>query len=52
MQVRSNCRKCKKKTIHITHIVTDNLPPDLKVVQCVECEVMGIARVEDLDADL
>lgn len=39
------CRLCKKKTLQFVRIVTDNLPPSVKVLQCSICSVMGVAMV-------
>lgn len=41
------CRKCKRKTQHAVWTDSYNLPEDKALVQCYECEVMGI---EQLDA--
>ena len=50
---RSKCRLCGKITEHIERVVTDNLPPYVKSLQCVKCGVMGIVMVEDIkDADV
>jgi uncharacterized Zn finger protein len=47
------CRLCGKMTDHIERVVTDNLPPYVKSLQCVKCGVMGIVLMEDLkDADV
>ena len=50
---KSKCRLCGKITEHIERVVTDNLPPYVKSLQCVKCGVMGIVMVEDIkDADI
>ena len=50
---KSKCRLCGKMTDHIERVVTDNLPPYVKSLQCVKCGVMGIVMVEDIkDADI
>ena len=41
------CRKCKKLTIHMIRIVTDNLPPYVKVLECSVCSVMGIGVIDE-----
>ena len=46
------CRLCKKKTVQIVRIVTDNLPPSIKVLQCTVCSAMGVAMVGDEHADV
>lgn len=45
---KSKCRLCGKITEHIERVVTDNLPPYVKSLQCVKCGVMGIVMVEDI----
>ena len=40
--VNYNCRKCKKMTEHRIRVVTDTLPPNVKVIECSKCGVMGI----------
>jgi len=47
---KSKCRICKRITAHEERIVTDNLPPYVKTLQCVACGVMGIVMIEDTDA--
>lgn len=44
------CRKCKKKTQHIKFDDDYNLPKDKALVQCYECEVMGIETIEVTNA--
>ena len=39
------CRKCKKITEQIERIITDNLPPYVKTLQCTKCGVMGVVMV-------
>jgi CRISPR/Cas system-associated exonuclease Cas4 (RecB family) len=47
------CRKCKKVTDQIERIITDNLPPYVKTLQCTKCGVLGVCLMEDLkDADV
>ena len=48
--VRFECRKCKKITDQIERIVTDNLPPNVKVLQCTVCGVMGVCLLDGADA--
>jgi len=53
MAYKSKCRLCGKITEHIERVVTDNLPPYVKSLQCTKCGVMGIVLMEDLrDADV
>ena len=50
---KSKCRICKRITAHEERIVTDNLPPYVKTLQCVSCGVMGVVLMEDVQiADL
>jgi hypothetical protein len=50
---KSKCRICKRITPHDERIVTDNLPPYVKTLQCVKCGVMGVVLMEDIqDANL
>jgi CRISPR/Cas system-associated exonuclease Cas4 (RecB family) len=46
------CRKCKKVTDQIERIITDNLPPHVKTLQCTKCGVMGVCLMESQDADV
>ena len=48
--IRFECRNCKKVTDQIERIVTDNLPPNVKVLQCTKCGVMGVCLLEASDA--
>lgn len=43
------CRKCKKETKHVIFNDHYNLPDRLAVVQCYECEVMGVSEVKNAD---
>ena len=45
------CRKCSKSTKHLIRIVTENLPPNVKVLECSRCGVMGVALVDSKDLD-
>ena len=47
-QVRYDCRICKKKTMQIERIVTENLPPNVKVLQCTVCSAMGVCLMDEL----
>jgi hypothetical protein len=40
--IRFECRSCKKITEQIERIVTDNLPPSVKVLQCIKCSKMSV----------
>jgi hypothetical protein len=45
---KSKCRICKRITAHEERIVTNNLPPYVKTLQCVSCGVMGVVLMEDI----
>jgi hypothetical protein len=51
VKITHKCRKCAKNTQHLIRIVTDTLPPNVKVVECCVCGVMGIALIDDKDLD-
>ena len=51
VEITYKCRKCAKMTRHLIRIVTDNLPPNVRVVECCKCGVMGIALIDDKDVD-
>ena len=40
------CRVCKKVTDQVERIVTDNLPPNVKTLQCCACGTMGVVLLE------
>lgn len=40
--IRFECRTCKKVTEQVERIVTHNLPPNVKVLECTACGVMGV----------
>ena len=40
--IRFECRSCKKITEQIERIVTNNLPPNVKVLQCTVCSKMSV----------
>ena len=46
MNIEFECRKCKKITVQIERIVTDNLPDHVKVLQCTRCGNMGVCLLE------
>lgn len=48
--INFECRKCKKITSQIERIVTNNLPPNVKVLQCTVCGCMGVCLMVTLDA--
>ena len=50
MQAKTECRRCKKVTLQIERVVTDNLPASVKVMQCTVCGIMGVCLIEALNA--
>ena len=48
MAYKAKCRLCDKITEHIERVVTDNLLPYVKSLQCIKCGVMGIVMLEDV----
>lgn len=51
-QLRFKCRVCKKETTQLVRIITDNLPPNVKTIQCSICSTMTVARIGEDDGDL
>ena len=51
VKITHKCRKCAKMTKHLIRIVTDTLPPNVKVVECCKCGVMGIALIDEKNLD-
>ena len=49
-QITAPCRICKKDTKQLERIVTHNLPPNVKVLQCCKCEAMGVVLLDLLGA--
>jgi transcription elongation factor Elf1 len=47
--LRFECRKCGKVTDQLERIVTDNLPPNVKVLECSVCGIMGVCLLEATD---
>jgi hypothetical protein len=45
MAIIYSCRICKKDTNQKIVVVTDNLPPNVHVIECLSCGVMGVALV-------
>ena len=48
MTIRYECRKCKKITEQIERIITDNLPDNVKVLQCCICSAMSVSMMHEL----
>jgi hypothetical protein len=51
-KLQFECRKCKKKTTQLVRIITDNLPANVKTIQCTVCSCMTVAMIGDVDASL
>jgi hypothetical protein len=51
-KLQFECRVCKKITAQMVRVVTDNLPPNVKVLQCAVCSTMGVAMIGDDYADV
>jgi hypothetical protein len=49
MGFKTKCRLCARITEHIERVVTDNLPAYVKTMQCVQCGVMGIVLIDDVE---
>lgn len=41
-----NCRICKRLTKQRERVVTNNLPPNVKVLECTVCSTMGICLMD------
>jgi len=41
----TKCRVCKTEK-HQVVVITDNLPPDVHVLECMGCGFLGVARVK------
>lgn len=41
------CRRCKKVTDQVERIITDNLPPYVKTLQCKKCGTLSVCMVGD-----
>lgn len=48
--IRFACRMCQKVTNQLERIVTDNLPPNVKVLQCTVCSTMSVCLMDGADA--
>jgi hypothetical protein len=51
-KLRYKCRVCKKETEQLIRVITDNLPPNIKTIQCCVCSTMTVARIGEEDGDL
>ena len=50
VEILNPCRICDKKTKHFIRVVSDLLPPNIHVLECGQCGVMGISLV-DINSD-
>ena len=50
-KIKYECRTCKKVTEQVERIVTHNLPPHVKVLECTVCGIMGVCLMEGSDAN-
>jgi len=41
------CRLCNKVTKHRERIVTDVLPPNVAVLECTKCGVLGVVMLAE-----
>lgn len=48
--IKFPCRKCAKVTKQIERIVTHNLPPNVKTLQCCECDVMSVCMISPMES--
>jgi hypothetical protein len=44
--IRFECRSCKKITDQFERIITDTLPPNVKVLQCLKCSKMSVCLLD------
>jgi len=51
-QLRFNCRVCKKETEQLVRVITNNLPPNVKTIQCCVCSTMTVAMIGASDGSL
>jgi hypothetical protein len=49
-KIRYECRNCSKVTEQLERIVSDNLPANVKVLQCITCSFMSVCLMVPLDA--
>ena len=51
-KLRFKCRVCKKETEQLIRVITANLPPNIKTIQCCVCSTMTVARIGEANADV
>jgi transcription elongation factor Elf1 len=47
MDLAFDCRVCKKNTVHKVVTVTDKLPANVHVLECIACGVLGVRMLSD-----
>ena len=47
-KIRFQCRHCAKVTDQLERIVSDNLPANVKVLQCITCSFMSVCLMVDM----
>jgi hypothetical protein len=47
MELAFDCRVCKKNIAHKVVTVVDTLPPNVQVLECMGCGVLGVRQVSD-----
>jgi len=47
MDLAFDCRVCKKNTAHKLVNVTDKLPANVHVLECIACGVLGLRMLSD-----
>jgi hypothetical protein len=47
MDLAFDCRVCKKNTAHKLVNVTDKLPANVHVLECIACGVLGVRSLSD-----
>jgi len=47
METAFDCRVCKKNTAHKIVTVTDKLPANVHVLECIACGVLGVRMLSN-----
>ena len=50
-KISYSCRHCGKVTDQLERIVSDNLPSNVKVLQCIVCSYMSVCLMVDIGMD-